>query len=411
MDNKLKIVLIVGCQIGIIVASFLILVYIENEWLILGNSIDQAGLNRYLTASSILEAHNDVFSYTNVLEENSIDKLRKNLEDLRYGVHNEEMKLRPLPIELVDYWNKVHDNFIVFEQNVKNLETSSDEKIPLLNRLDDSGKKLVESSDVLVGKISEFLEKIDVLLIRLELLLLGINSIVHVMLVILIFRILNKEAQEKLRLEKFVTIGKLGASIAHDLKNPLTTIKGSLEILKIQKDNQKKFSDEKQYKKIDESTSRIEYLLKDISEFSQIRDLKKEKTSFLEIIQNSLYEVEIPSQIELILPKQDFEITVDKVKFQTVITNILKNAIDAIDEKGHIKISIKKQLNSNMITVEDSGKGFQLKESPEIFDPLYTTKITGTGLGLASCKRIVEQHKGKITVLQNPTRFIISIPK
>ena len=148
MKNKQKIALIVGCQIGILVASFMILVHIENEWLVLGNSIDKAGLNRYLAASSILEAHNQVYSYDTVLEENSVDKLRKNLEDLRYGIDNEGIKLRPLPIELIDDWNKVYDSFVVFEQDVKNFQISSDQKIHFLNKLDDSGKKLVESSDI-----------------------------------------------------------------------------------------------------------------------------------------------------------------------------------------------------------------------------------------------------------------------
>ena len=99
------------------------------------------------------------------------------------------------------------------------------------------------------------------------------------------------------------------------------------------------------------------------------------------------------------------------MKFQIVISNILKNAIEAIDEKGYIKISIKKESNNNIITIEDSGKGFDQKNIEKLFAPLFTTKSTGTGLGLASCKRIIEQHNGKITINQNPTRFIISIPK
>ena len=411
VNNKQKITLIVASQITLIVASFLSLVYIENEWLVIGNSIDQAGLNRYLTSSAMLEAHDFVFSHTSDIEQNSIDKLRKNLEILRDGIDNEEMKLHALPLELTEYWNQVYSDFVIFEQDMINLQSSSDEKIQLLNKLDNDGKKLIESSDVLVGKISDFLEEIDILLIQLQLFLLAINSIVHVFLIVLIFRILNKDAEEKLRLEKLAVIGKIGANIAHDLMNPLTVIKGSLEILRIQKDKSENFSEEKQYKKINESVAKIEYLTKDILDFSRITELKKEKRNFLEIVQDSLNEINLPSQIDVILPKEDFKINVDKLKFQIVISNILKNAIEAIDEKGYIKISIKKESNNNIITIEDSGKGFDQKNIEKLFAPLFTTKSTGTGLGLASCKRIIEQHNGKITINQNPTRFIISIPK
>ena len=321
------------------------------------------------------------------------------------------MKLHALPLELTEYWNQVYSDFVIFEQDMINLQSSSDEKIQLLNKLDNDGKKLIESSDVLVGKISDFLEEIDILLIQLQLFLLAINSIVHVFLIVLIFRILNKDAEEKLRLEKLAVIGKIGANIAHDLMNPLTVIKGSLEILRIQKDKSENFSEEKQYKKINESVAKIEYLTKDILDFSRITELKKEKRNFLEIVQDSLNEINLPSQIDVILPKEDFKINVDKLKFQIVISNILKNAIEAIDEKGYIKISIKKESNNNIITIEDSGKGFDQKNIEKLFAPLFTTKSTGTGLGLASCKRIIEQHNGKITINQNPTRFIISIPK
>ena len=143
MNNKQKITLIVASQITLIVASFLSLVYIENEWLVIGNSIDQAGLNRYLTSSAMLEAHDFVFSHTSDIEQNSIDKLRKNLEILRDGIDNEEMKLHALPLELTEYWNQVYSDFVIFEQDMINLQSSSDEKIQLLNKLDNDGKKLI----------------------------------------------------------------------------------------------------------------------------------------------------------------------------------------------------------------------------------------------------------------------------
>ena len=91
---------------------------------------------------------------------------------------------------------------------------------------------------------------------------------------------------------------------------------------------------------------------------------------------------------------------------------MLRNAIEVIDNNtGYIEIKIQDAENQVIIDVIDSGVGIEEENIDIIFEPLYTTKQIGTGLGLVSCKNIIEQHGGKITVKNNPTTFTITLPK
>jgi signal transduction histidine kinase len=96
---------------------------------------------------------------------------------------------------------------------------------------------------------------------------------------------------------------------------------------------------------------------------------------------------------------------------KVVLINLVVNAMQATGNEGKIKITSEKTDDKIIIQVEDNGPGIPQDKLVKIFEPLYTTKQEGTGLGLASCKSIIEQHGGKISVNNNPTRFIIKLPK
>jgi two-component system sensor histidine kinase HydH len=90
---------------------------------------------------------------------------------------------------------------------------------------------------------------------------------------------------------------------------------------------------------------------------------------------------------------------------------LINNACCAINNDGQITFRIVENDDDVLIEIEDSGKGIPEGEIDKIFEPLFTTKQTGTGLGLSSCQSIVEAHEGKIYVKNNPTTFSISLPK
>jgi len=97
---------------------------------------------------------------------------------------------------------------------------------------------------------------------------------------------------------------------------------------------------------------------------------------------------------------------------ERVFSNLLLNSIQAIgDKNGKISIIINEIDYQCCIIIQDSGAGIDSKIRNKIFDPLFTTKMNGTGLGLATVKNIIEMHNGSITVDTDPTRFIIKIPK
>ena len=411
MNVKQKIVLIVSIQIALIIGSFTFNVYLESEWLEFGQSINRAGLNRFLTSETHLQVQNLIIQKNYDEIPQSLEKLKNNLLVIKDGGTIENISLKPLPEELQKDWNKVYADYLIFEKDISSLPDVDPQKISNFQiSVDESSNNLIESSDHFVFKITAFLEKLHTMLIKLQIVLLFTNTLVHILMIYLIFLILNRDAEEKIQLERFAIIGKIGTTIVHDLRNSLTVIKGSIDILKLQKnDTQDKFK-EIQFQKIDDSIRKIKYLTNDILDYTRITKLNKEEFIFSEIIQKSLDEVDVPNQIIITLPLNDYKINADKIKLQTVISNLIKNSIDAIGDKGTIIMDLKKNINFFIFSITDSGNS-SLMNTSKIFTPLYTTKQEGTGLGLASCKRIMKEHGGEITVSTNPTKFTLFIPR
>lgn len=130
-----------------------------------------------------------------------------------------------------------------------------------------------------------------------------------------------------------------------------------------------------------------------------------------EIIAETMDSLIVPNNIKLILPKNDVELLCDKKRIAVALNNLILNAIQATDEKGSVIISLDEKKDKIILEVEDSGKGISQKDLPHIFEPLYTTKRQGTGLGLSSVKSIIGSHGGVISVTSPPTIFTITLPK
>ncbi len=218
-------------------------------------------------------------------------------------------------------------------------------------------------------------------------------------------------SEEKAKNSRLIAIGETASRLGHDLRNPLSVIMNTVEILKLKSKNG--VYDEsilKKYDIIDRAITRMSHQIEDVLDFVRIKPLELSNYSLVEIIKESSDKITKPNNIKINLPQNDLKIMCDSKKLEIVFINMITNAIQSIGDKGEITIKIACDKDNACISIEDSGPGIADEILPKIFDPLFTTKQTGTGLGLVSCKNIIEQHGGSITVKNNPTTFTILLP-
>ena len=218
-----------------------------------------------------------------------------------------------------------------------------------------------------------------------------------------------EDSKKQLRNERINTIGMLAAQIAHDIKNPLHTIKNSTEIIKRQYINKEIIV--RETNRIDRGISRITHQMDDVLNYINTTKIDFTQESLLKILNTAIETLRIPKTIRIIKPKNDVNVECDPEKMESVFSNILLNAIQAIgSENGQIKISIIEKQDQAIIEFKNTGPDINEEALPRIFEPLFSTKEKGTGLGLVSCKNIIERHSGIITVSTNPVIFKIMIP-
>ncbi len=224
-----------------------------------------------------------------------------------------------------------------------------------------------------------------------------------------------REAQERvLKAERFAAIGELAGMIGHDLRNPLTGIKNAAYYLKRKHGSSVDEKDKDMYEIIDKSVDYANKIVDNLLEYSREITLEIEECSPKSLVDYILLMIQIPENIKIIDRTLDEPtIWVDANKMERVFINIIKNAIDAMPEKGTLEIR-SHQIGENIeFTFTDTGVGMSGQTLTKIFMPLFTTKAKGMGFGLAICKRIVDAHGGKITVesaLDKGTKFTVILP-
>lgn len=219
-------------------------------------------------------------------------------------------------------------------------------------------------------------------------------------------------SNELVKTERLSAIGELAARLSHDLRNPLSVIKGSVEIISLR--NKDKFTnkDNEAIQRINNAIIRMSNQIDDVLNYVKETPVEIKEISVLTCIKNSLNQIQLPRKIKAIMQENDINVFADEIRLEVVFSNLLRNAVEAIgDNTGTIEIKIQEDEKQVIIDIIDSGSGISDESIGKIFEPLYTTKQTGTGLGLVSCKNIIERHGGKITVKNNPTTFTITLPK
>lgn len=206
------------------------------------------------------------------------------------------------------------------------------------------------------------------------------------------------------RSDRLAALGEISARMAHEIRNPLTAISGSVQLLAEQGGLQE--HETRLLNIVMRESDRLNGLITDFLAYARPRPPQKEKVNLNGIISDLLSLISADQRFsstvfELSVP-QGIELEVDKGQLQQVFLNLLQNAADAMPDGGPVKIDAKRvdSGNSSMvrIMISDQGTGMDEEAMQHIFEPFWTTKINGTGLGLATVYRIVEGHGGSIKV-------------
>ena len=209
--------------------------------------------------------------------------------------------------------------------------------------------------------------------------------------------------------DNYSDLGEITSKIAHDLRNPLTVIKLQLEI--IRKKSSLDAEALERLSVIENLLSEINSTVSDIVNYIRIDKNQKKKISSKELIDATLQGLLIPSKINFEYNSDEVSVLCDKNKMSNVLRNLISNSIDSLNGQGTITIEFSEDNVVTLIKVIDSGSGIPDDISKKIFDSMFTTKPEGTGLGLAICKNIVTSHGGSISFNNNPTTFVITLPK
>jgi two-component system sensor histidine kinase HydH len=221
----------------------------------------------------------------------------------------------------------------------------------------------------------------------------------------------RNKTNKLMQAERLSAIGEISARLAHDLRNPLTVIKGTVEIVKAKSKKGDKGFSEKQIEMMERAVARMANQIDDVLDFVKIQTLHTTRNSILETVSLSVAKIKKSAELSINIVGENIESVYDADKLEVVLDNIIMNAVEANNERGEVSIRINDGNNEIIIEVEDAGSGVPQELMTKIFEPLFTTKQRGTGLGLASCKRIVEQHGGSISVKTKPSIFSIKLPK
>jgi two-component system cell cycle sensor histidine kinase/response regulator CckA len=225
---------------------------------------------------------------------------------------------------------------------------------------------------------------------------------------------LKAEHEDRLRAyERLANLGRLAGSIAHELRNPLATVDSSATYLMAtlkDADSKTRVHLERIRLGVDRAVAIIQELL----DQARMREPQLVRLGLKDFVSQLLADAELPKTVRVAreFPEWEIEVMADREQLRIALSNIIKNAVEAMDKKGTLGIRIRSADGEAEISFADTGHGIAPENRDKIFQPLFTTKATGVGLGLTIAKTIIERHRGTIGV-QTPdkgTVFVIRLP-
>ncbi|MBI0578861.1 ATP-binding protein [Neobacillus cucumis] len=208
----------------------------------------------------------------------------------------------------------------------------------------------------------------------------------------------SKMREEIIRAEKLNTLGELAASIAHEVRNPLTVVKGFLQLM--QKEEQGK--NYEYFSLVLSELGRAEAIINDYLNFAKPKFEKLEKFQLADVLSEVVMLLEPLAVKQGVTLKSEFNQTAfslftDRNQLKQALVNLIKNAIEATPEGGKVAIQFKHDYQNATILITDTGKGMTHEQLSRIGTLFYTTKDKGTGLGTSVSLRIIETMNGKVS--------------
>ena len=221
-----------------------------------------------------------------------------------------------------------------------------------------------------------------------------------------------------LRYERLAAVGNVIAAIAHEIRNPLAVVSGMSQILKAKLENRSEYSQE--LATILSQTDRLRLFMNDILDYSRETEIKKEKVDLQNLLERSLVTAQtqfgtqhVNFEVRQELDKGFPELWADGERLEQVLSNLILNAFQSMNDNGVLTLSAKVQEGWIFLGVQDNGAGINEADLPHLFEPFFTTKKNGSGLGLPISQKIAEAHRGKIEVHRiepHGTRFTLQFP-
>ncbi len=227
-----------------------------------------------------------------------------------------------------------------------------------------------------------------------------------------------KEAQAQLlQSQKIAAVSALGAGIAHEINNPLTSVVGFAQVLRMRATKDKRESDSRILGMVEEEAARIARIVQTLLTFSEgyagdsFSDVEPNAVVEMAIKRVPLEKIEVVRQLDDALP----HVVGNSAQLQEAITQLVKNAVTAM--KGSGTLTVRSSLADGVVKLEvaDTGRGIAAEHLAKIFDPFFTTKDDwhGEGLGLTIVHRIIEQHHGRVRAHSQPgagATFTLTLP-
>ncbi|MDO9530251.1 MAG: PAS domain S-box protein, partial [Syntrophales bacterium] len=216
--------------------------------------------------------------------------------------------------------------------------------------------------------------------------------------------------------ERLAFTGRIAASIAHEIRNPLTNI--ILAIRQLKKEDKIKPEGHDYAEIVERNTNRIEYLITELLNCARPIKLNLQPCDVHLVIKDVLnvHKVRLRTQrikVSKNLTSNHSILLIDKEQLGRVLLNLIANAIEAMRPGGNLSITTKKEKGTFVIEVQDNGRGIPEKNLIKIFDPFFSTKKRGAGLGLTTCQNIITSHGGIIEVesaWRKGSTFSVSLP-